>query len=122
MENLSNERIQQLVYVGISIVIIDFVIALFVWDRTVFDRFLGQINPLAGFLIVILSGYFLLSILLKQGWFIIYDAESWAGMLKFSGIAVLLGIIMMIADTQISIQSSGRSYFWLLFWNPFIKG
>ena len=72
-ESFSAERFQYLVYLGVSLVVFCFTIVLNFSERQVFQRFLGSIDPLAAFIIVIVVGFMLLSFLLKNKWFDIFE-------------------------------------------------
>ena len=100
-ESISAERFQYLVYLGISLVIISFTFVLYFSGRQVFQRFLGGINPLVVILAAIVVGFILLSFLLTKNWFSIFEKGSLRGLLHFSGLAALLGVIMIIVDTRI---------------------
>jgi len=100
-ESFSAERFQYLVYFGVSLVIICFTIILSFSERPVFERFLGSIDPLAAILASIVVGFILLSFLLSKKWFVIFDIGNFLGLIRFSGLAALLGVIMIIIDTRI---------------------
>jgi hypothetical protein len=86
---------------GVSLVIFSFTIVLYSSERQVFQRFLGSIDPLAAILAAILMGFSLLSFLISKKWFVIFDRENLPALLRFSGLAALLGFIMIIVDTRI---------------------
>ena len=100
-ETFSTQRIQYLVYLGVSLVIFGFTIVLYFSKRQVFQRFLGSIDPLVAILAAIAVGLILLSFLLSQKWFVIFDRENFLGLLRYSGLAALFGVIMIIVDTRI---------------------
>ena len=95
------ERLQYLVYLGVSLVVFSFTIILYFSERRVFQRFLGNIDPLAAFLTAITAGFILLSFLLTKKWFVIFEKGNLIGFLRFGGLAALLGIIMTIVDVRI---------------------
>jgi hypothetical protein len=100
-ESFSTERLQYRVYLGVSLVVFSFTFVLYLSERRVFQRFLGSIDPIAAFLIVIVVGFILLSFLLTKKGFVIFEKENLMGLLRFAGLAALLGVIMIIVDTQI---------------------
>jgi len=100
-ESFSAERFQYLVYLGVSLVVFCFTIVLNFSERQVFQRFLGSINPLAVILAAIVVGFILQSFLLSKKWFVIFDIENLPGLIRFSGLAALLAVIMIIVDTRI---------------------
>lgn len=95
------ERLQYLVYLGVSLVVFSFTIILYFSERRVFQRFLGNIDPLAAFLTAITAGFILLSFLLTKKWFVIFEKGNLIGFLRFGGLAALLGVIMTIVDVRI---------------------
>jgi hypothetical protein len=99
------ERLQYLIYLGVSLVVFSFTIILYFLDRQVFQRFLGSIDPLAAILAAIVVGFILLSFLLYKKWFVIYDIENLPGLVRFSGLAALLGVIMILVDTRIKFPA-----------------
>jgi hypothetical protein len=100
-ETFSTQRIQYLVYLGVSLVIFSFTIVLYFSEHQVFQRFLGSIDPLVAILAAIVVGFILLSFLLTQKWFDIFEKGNLMGPLHFAGLAALLGVIMIIVDTRI---------------------
>jgi hypothetical protein len=97
----SSEKLQYLVFAGLSLGILGFTGILFFPDKLLFQRFLGKINPLIAFLIAIILGFILLSFLLSRKWFAIYEKESLNGLLRSSSLAALLAIIMILVDTKV---------------------
>jgi len=101
IESISNNRLQYLVFIGLSCGAWGFTGILYFSNNLLFQRFLGRMNPLIAFLCAIVSGFILLSWLLSQGWFAIYERENQRGLLCSSSLAALLGIIMILVDTRI---------------------
>ena len=101
MESISNDRLQYLVFMVLSLVVLGFTVILYFSSSQPFQRFIGSINPLIGFLVVIVLGFISLSLLLSQNWFAIYEAENLKKLLPPSLLAALLGIIMILVDTKI---------------------
>jgi hypothetical protein len=100
-ETFSIQRIQYLVYLGVSLVIFGFTIVLYFSERQVFQRFLGSMDPIAAFLIAIVAGFILLSFLITKKGFAIFEKGNLVVLLRFAGLAALLGVIMIFVDTQI---------------------
>ena len=94
-------RVQYLVFAGLGLGACGFVAVLQLSDSSLFQRFLGRINPLIAFLCAIAVGFALLSWSLSQGWFVIYREGNRQGLLWASGLASVLGIIMILMDTRI---------------------
>ena len=101
MELISNQRSQYLVFIGLSIGVAGLIAIVYSSSNLIFQRFLGRINPFVAFLFVFLLGLFLLSYLLSQGWFAIYGKANLTGLLRSSGLAALLGLIMILVDLKI---------------------
>lgn len=100
-ESLSSDRVQYLVFIGLSLGVLGFVGILHFANRLLFQRFLGRIDPLRTFLFVAILGLVLLAFLLSQKWFAIYEKENLKALPRFSSVAALLGIIMILVDTKI---------------------
>jgi hypothetical protein len=101
MELVSNQRSQYLVFIGLSIGVAGLIAIVYSSSNLIFQRFLGRINPFVAFLFVFLLGLFFLSYLLSQGWFAIYENANLTGLLRSSGLAALLGLIMILVDLKI---------------------
>jgi hypothetical protein len=101
MELVSNQRSQYLVFIGLSIGVAGLIAIVYSSSNLIFQRFLGRINPFVAFLFVFLLGLFFLSYLLSQGWFAIYERANLTGLLRSSGLAALLGLIMILVDLKI---------------------
>ena len=100
IEFVSSNRSQYLVYTGISLMVFAFTAILYFSNPLLFQRFLGRINPLVAFLVVIVLGFILLSILLYKNWFVIYSPQNTQGILVAAGIASLFGMIIILVDTK----------------------
>jgi hypothetical protein len=98
---ISNNRLQYLVYIGLSLGALGFTGILYFSNKLLFQRFLGRMNPLIAFLFASVLGFILLSWLLSQKWFAIYEKDNLKGILCSSSLAALLGIIMILVDTRI---------------------
>jgi len=99
--SISNNRLQYLVFIGLSLGISGFTGILYFSNKLLFQRFLGGIDPLMAFLFTIVLGFVLLAFLLSQKWFAIYEKENLTGLLRSSSLAALLGIIIILVDTRI---------------------
>lgn len=100
-ESISRDRSQYLVFAALALGMLVFTGVLYWSNNSQFQRFLGRANPLTPFLFVIVAGFVLLSILLSQQWFAIYEKENLKELLHSSSLAALFGIIMILADTKI---------------------
>ena len=101
IESILNNRLQYLIFFGLSFGALGFTAILYYSNNLLFRRFLGRINPLIAFLFAIVLGFILLSYLLSQKWFAIYEKGNLRGLLCSSSLAALLGIIMILVDTRI---------------------
>jgi hypothetical protein len=100
IELISSNRVQYLVYTGLSVLVFGFAVIVYLSNRLVFQRFLGDINPLVAFLVVILLGFALFSILLYKNWFVIYGPQNRQGILVAAGLASLFGVVIILVDTK----------------------
>ena len=100
IELVSSNRVQYLVYTGLSVPVFGFAVIVYLSDRLVYQRFLGKVNPLIAFLVVILLGLMLLSILLYKNWFFIYGPQNSKGILVAAGLASVFGVIIILVDTK----------------------
>jgi hypothetical protein len=85
----------------LSLVAISFTAILYFIDRGVFQRFLGTFNPLVVFLAVSLLGLLLFYILRSRDWFTIYQGDNLKGLRYAAGVASILGVVIILADTRI---------------------
>jgi hypothetical protein len=102
---------QYLIYFGISALILGFVEAIYLIDESIFARFLGRINPLIAFSLVIILGFLLLAILISKNWFVIYEAQNLKWLIRYAGLATLLGIIMALVDLRVKLPSDMNTPF-----------
>lgn len=108
---VSANRTQYLVYFGISLLVLGFAGILYFSNRQIFDRFFGKINPLIAFPLAIGLGFLLLTYFLSNQWFIIFDMENLKWALRYSGLALLLGLIMILVDTRIRFPADTNIFF-----------
>ncbi len=101
MKVISNNKLQVLIFIALSLAVLGITGILYITNHLLFQRFLGRINPLLAFLIVIILGFILLSFLLSQNWFTIYEKENTKGLLAAAGLASLFGVIIVLVDTKI---------------------
>lgn len=106
MELFYTETPQFIVYGGLSTAVLLATGILYVNDRLIYQRFLGRINPLLVAGLVILLGAMLLTYLLSQGWFAIYQPQNASGLWIATGLASLFAMGMILADTQIVLPEN----------------
>lgn len=66
-----------------------------------FERFLGELDPLATILFSIVLSFLLLSFLMYKGWFLIYKTGKLKDLLPFLGILALFAFVSIIVDWNI---------------------
>lgn len=66
---------------------------------TAFQRFFGKINPLLAVFFVALAGVLAFSVLLRRGWFAIYNRDRLRrGLLTAAALATPLGVLIILVD------------------------
>lgn len=105
MELISKEKLQYLVYLGLSIGVLTLVGILYFSDRLLFERFLGKLNPILAFLVVTVLGGLLLTFLLYRGWFSIYVMGNLAGLLPFLALTALFLIPSLLVDVKVGFPA-----------------
>jgi hypothetical protein len=100
IEFLSSERNQILIFLGISLFIAILTGTLYVRNAFLFQAFFGKLNPLLVIFIIILLGTALSAFLLSRGWFVVYKAGEYKGILVAAGLAALLGLGIILVDLK----------------------
>jgi hypothetical protein len=100
-ELISRDRLQYQVLLGLSIAAMGLTGIIHFTDNHPFERFIGGINPLLAGMLIIISGGILFTFLLSRGWFAFYKTEDLTGLYRASGLAAVLGIIMILVDLKI---------------------
>ena len=100
-ESITNERLQYLVLIGISIVVLALTAIGYFSNNLFFQRFMGSINPLIVILLIIFLGIALLSLLLSQDWFTIFKKENLKRIFRWYGLAVLFGLMAILVDLNV---------------------
>ena len=98
LELISSERHQYLVFLSLSLVIAILTGVLYNRNAPIFQPFFGRINPLLAILVIVLLGTILSTSLLSRGWFIIYKAGEFKGLLVAACLAGLLGLGIILVD------------------------
>jgi len=104
MELVTDERLQYLVFIGLSLGVVALAAIAYLSDPLLFQRFLGKINPLIAIVVIALLGGTLLSVLLSRGWFAIYTTEDPKRFLWLSGLAALMAAIMILVDLKVILS------------------
>jgi len=100
IELITNERNQLLVFLGISFFIAILTGILNVRNGVLFQAFFGKFDPLLAVFIVILLGTILSVFLLSRGWFVVYKAGEYKGILVAAGLAALPGLVIILIDLK----------------------
>lgn len=103
---ISIERQQALVLIGISVGCVGLAGILYFFDDSLFQRFIGRINPLTAFFIISILGFIFLTYLLNQGWFAIYQKANLAGLVRYSGLAALFVITSIFVDLWVGFPAA----------------
>lgn len=101
IESISKEKLQLSVIIVFSIGMVGLTGILYFHNDSLFQLFLGNVNPLAAIVVVSFLGVLLLSFLLSKGWFAIYKKENLKGLARSSAFAAVLGMIMILVDTKV---------------------
>jgi hypothetical protein len=97
----TNERLQYLVYLGLSLGVAGFTSILYLQDNLFFQKFFGRINPLVTIVIIVLLGGVLLSFLLSRSWFTIYQTWNPRWLIVPSALAALLAFVIILVDVTV---------------------
>jgi hypothetical protein len=100
-ELISDERLQYLVFIALSIGVVGLTGIIYFSNNLVFSRLIGTINPFTIIIPIIFVGLLLFSILLSHNWFAIYKKGNPGGMLLSAILASILGIIIILVDHKI---------------------
>lgn len=101
IQNTQKEISQYRVFFYLSLIVFVFTIAVYIFNPTVFLRFTGDINPLIILLFSIFSGYFLFIFLNSKASLAIYKKHRPISYLIITGISLLFGIEIIVADIWI---------------------
>lgn len=100
IELISTERSQVLAFLGISFLIAILTGILYVRNAPLFQAFFGKLNPLLVILGIILLGMVLSLFFLSRGWFSVYKAGEYKGILVAAGLAALPGLLIILLDLK----------------------
>ena len=97
-----DEKLQYGLYLLIAALALLSTAALYLRGSTLYAAFFGRFNPLVVVLLTSLLGFWLLTILMRRGWFAIYQAQTMpAGLLVAAVLAVLFAALMILFDARI---------------------
>ncbi len=96
-----DEKAQYVVYFTIAAVALVCTAALYFRGSTLYAPFFGPFNPPVVILLISVLGFFLLTILIRRGWFAIFRAQAMPeGLLAAAGLAVLFATAMILVDSR----------------------
>lgn len=101
-ETVAAERVQLLILIGMSVAFVALTAAATFADQTLFERWLGRINPILASVGIAVVGGVLLLTLLSRGWFSVYTRAGVARWLWVIVPAVLLAAAMIVVDTRVA--------------------
>ena len=93
-------RTQYGVFLGISILVVALTGVLYARNAAIFQPLMGRLNPMVAILIVVLLGCVLLTLVLSRGWFAVFGVGLSRGLLFASGVAALLGLLIVLVDLK----------------------
>jgi hypothetical protein len=100
-EQASRHRSQYLVIVGLSIGVVGLATILQSFDPLIFPRFIGQTHPLIAVSLVSTLGIVLLSLLLRRGWFAIFEREHIRWLWRSAALGALFALATVVLDLQV---------------------
>lgn len=98
---LRTHQNQYRVFISIALAVLICTLVVQAVDPGIFQRFLGSAQPLPTFLLASIGGLLCLGYLVSTSTFEIYIPGSHQKLLPWLSVAVLLGLVMMFADTRI---------------------
>lgn len=101
IELVSRKRPQYLAYLALSFGVLVLTGLGYFVNNLLFARFLGSLNPLLVVLAVVILGLALSYFLLSRNWVSIFNDLSGKEAFRWSGLALLFGIIAILADLRI---------------------
>lgn len=105
IELISKERLQYLIYAGLSVGVVTSTGIIYFSDNLLFQRFIGRINPLMAFFMITILGVILFTFLLYEGRFAIYKTENLAVLFRYSVLAALFVIISILVDLKVGFPA-----------------
>jgi hypothetical protein len=100
-ESFSSDRLQYLIFGGLFLGCTGLVAILYFSGSPAFRRFIGSMNPLLAWLLVGLLGFACTTLLLAQGWFLVYRVGDLRGLFFRSSLAALFVVISIWVDLKI---------------------
>ncbi|MBN2602466.1 MAG: hypothetical protein JXR87_10770 [Candidatus Marinimicrobia bacterium] len=94
-----NNPVQYRIYGSLSIGILGITTILYLTDKEPYQRFIGDLNPIMVFILLVLTGFLTLSYFISQQWFSIYkQSAAKKACNTILPTAGFIGIIIIILD------------------------
>ena len=74
-------------------------------NSLIFERFIGNLNPLITILFSAILGFLLLYLLLSKEWFSIYQKKNHSALLRYAGIVLLFVSVAIYVDLKIGFPA-----------------
>lgn len=97
----TNERLPHLVYIGLWLGIACLTLVLSIRHSPLFQKYLGQLNPLVAITVTGLLGFVLLNGLLSRGWFDIYRTWNAGWLIIPFSLAALFAVVIILVDIKV---------------------
>lgn len=98
---VSKERLQYLVFIGLSLTVAAFTGILYFSNKDSFQTYFGSLNPLLVIFLLGLLGITLLTFLLTHGWFAIYKKHNLQRLFLTSSLAALFVLATILVDIKV---------------------
>lgn len=101
---ISDNRLQYRICFGLTCIVAIFTFILYFSDGQIFKRFIGSIHPLIASLVIIISGFILLSFLLYKNWLAIHKKANLKGLFSRLCLAFLFAPISILVDIKVGFS------------------
>lgn len=101
VELITKEKQQLQILIALSLVVLTLTGIVDFYHPQLYPRFFGTVNPLLAVLGISFLGIILLSILIVQGWFVVYKKEGLKKRFFLAGCAALFVAITIMLDLKI---------------------
>jgi hypothetical protein len=100
-EPMSNERLQHVVFVALSLGVAGLVGILYRRNHLFLQKFVGRLNPLLAIALIILLGIMLLSFLISRGWLVFQRGQTLRGLSFSVGLAAVFTAVIILVDLRV---------------------
>lgn len=98
---MTTERIQWLVFGGLSFVVVVMVLYAYLLNPLLFLRFLGSVNPVLAIIGIVLVGSGLVALFLARDWFAVWTSFDLGRYILLAGLAGFMAAPMIFVDTRV---------------------